>query len=53
VDVTDLQNKEKSGDGSDKEENTKFSLISVNDAINLDDALISCLFLKIFQNKLI
>jgi hypothetical protein len=53
VDVTDLQSKEKSGDGSDKEENTKFSLIPVNDAINLDDALISCLFLKIFQNKLI
>jgi 8-oxo-dGTP pyrophosphatase MutT (NUDIX family) len=53
VDVTDLQNKEKSGDGSEKEENTKFSLIPVNDAINLDDSLISCLFLKIFQNKLI
>ncbi len=53
VDVTDLQNDEKEGDGSKTEENTKFSLVPINDAINLDDALISCLFLKIFQNKLI
>jgi 8-oxo-dGTP pyrophosphatase MutT (NUDIX family) len=53
VDVTDLQNDDKEGDGSETEANTKFSLLPINDAINLDDALISCLFLKIFQNKLI
>lgn len=53
VDVTGLEKGEKSGDGSEKEENSKFSLMPINDAINLDDALISCLFLKIFQNKLI
>lgn len=53
VDVTGLEKGEKSGDGSKKEENSKFSLMPINDAINLDDALISCLFLKIFQNKLI
>jgi 8-oxo-dGTP pyrophosphatase MutT (NUDIX family) len=53
VDITGIQKGEKEGDGSKNEENSKFSLVSLNDAINLDDALVSCLFLKIFQNKLI
>lgn len=53
VDVTGLERGEKSGDGSKNEENSKFSLVGLNDAINLDDALVSCLFVKIFQNKLI
>lgn len=53
VDITGLEKGEKEGDGSKSEENTKFSLVGLNDAINLDDALVSCLFLKIFQNKLI
>jgi 8-oxo-dGTP pyrophosphatase MutT (NUDIX family) len=53
VDVTGLEREDKLGDGSDSEKNSKFSLVSLNDALNIDDALISCLFLKIFQNKLI
>lgn len=53
VNITDLPGDKKTGDGSEKEKNTKFSLIPINDAINMDDALIACLFLKIFQNKLI
>lgn len=53
VDITNLEAGKKEGDGSKSEENSKFSLIKLNDAINLDDALVSCLFLKIFQNKLI
>lgn len=53
VDITGLERGEKTGDGSKSEDNSKFSLVGLNDAINLDDALVSCLFLKIFQNKLI
>lgn len=53
VDVTGLKREDKLGDGSESEKNSKFSLIPLNDALNIDDALISCLFLKIFQNKLI
>ena len=53
VDVTGLERGDKLGDGSESEKNSKFSLVSLNDALNTDDALISCLFLKIFQNKLI
>ena len=53
VDVTDIQRENKEGDGSDNEKDSKFSMFSVSDALSNDDALISCLFLKIFQNKLI
>ncbi len=53
VDVTGIEIKEKEGDGSKNEENTKFELVNINEAISHDDALISCLFLKIFQSKLI
>jgi hypothetical protein len=53
VDITGIEKVKKSGDGSESEENSKFSLFALNDALNFDDALISCLFLKIFQNKLI
>jgi 8-oxo-dGTP pyrophosphatase MutT (NUDIX family) len=53
VDVTDFQRGEKEGDGSQNEENTKFYLVDISEALDKDDALISCLFLKIFQNKLI
>ena len=53
VDVTDVEKGEKTGDGSESEKNSKFSLVPLNDALNIDDALIACLFLKIFQNKLI
>ena len=34
-------------------EETKIELVSIIDGIEHDDALISCLFLKIFQSKLI
>lgn len=53
VNVTGIERGKKEGDGSETEENTKFSLVPVKEAIDHDDALISCLFLKIFQNKII
>lgn len=53
VDVTGMERSDKKGDGSESEKNSKFKLFQLNDALNFDDALISCLFLKIFQNKLI
>lgn len=53
VNVTGIERGEKEGDGSETEKNTKFSLVPVKQAIDHDDALISCLFLKIFQNKII
>lgn len=53
VNITGIEKEEKTGDGSETEKNTKFSLVSVSEAINHDDALISCLFLKLFQNKII
>lgn len=53
VNVTGIEIGEKEGDGSETEKNTKFSLVPVKQAIDYEDALISCLFLKIFQNKII
>jgi 8-oxo-dGTP pyrophosphatase MutT (NUDIX family) len=53
VNVTGLDREPKEGDGSEEEKDSKFELYPINDAINNDDALISCLFLKLFQNKLI
>jgi 8-oxo-dGTP pyrophosphatase MutT (NUDIX family) len=53
VDVTGIEIEKKEGDGSDSEEDTKFELVNISEAIAHDDALISCLFLKIFQSKLI
>jgi hypothetical protein len=53
VDITGMIKGEKEGDGSESEKNSKFELIPVAKAINYDDASIACLFLKIFQSKLI
>jgi 8-oxo-dGTP pyrophosphatase MutT (NUDIX family) len=53
VDITGMEGTKPEGDGTGFELNSKFKLVSIKDAISNDDALISCLFLKIFQNKLL
>jgi 8-oxo-dGTP pyrophosphatase MutT (NUDIX family) len=53
VDITGMEGVKPEGDGTGFELNSKFQLVSVKEAISNDDALISCLFLKIFQNKLL
>lgn len=53
VDITGLEGNVPEGDGSENEENARFKLVPVSEAIGYDDALISCLFIKIFQNKLL
>ena len=53
VDITGLEGIEPQGDGTGLEENSRFKLIPIAEAIGYDDALISCLFIKIFQNKLL
>ena len=45
VNVTNINN--------DSIEKSNFSMVPINDALNTDNSLIHCLFLKIFQNKLI
>jgi len=53
VDITGLDGTKPEGDGTGLEENSKFKLVPFDEAIGYDDALISCLFIKIFQNKLL
>lgn len=51
VNVTGLVIGERTTDGSEEEEDSKFELISVDDALDLDDSLISSLFIKTFKDK--
>lgn len=51
VNVTGIVGGEKTGDGSEFERNSKFSFYPISQALNFDDALISCLFIKMFQNN--
>jgi hypothetical protein len=50
VDITGLVSEEKKTDGSKSEEDTKFELVSVDDALSLDDSLVSTLFIKTFKD---
>jgi len=50
VNVTSLVSSEREPDKGDKEEYTKFELIDVSEALNLDDSLISTLFIKTFKD---
>jgi hypothetical protein len=50
VNITGLVSGEKTTDGSKAEKHTKFELISVEDALNLDDSLVCTLFIKTFKD---
>jgi hypothetical protein len=49
VDVTNLTRGEESGDGSKKEELSKFVFIPANDVVKCKDVFIPALFLKLFK----
>jgi hypothetical protein len=53
VNITGLVAEEKTTDGSQSEEDSKFELISVDQALDLDDSLVSTLFIKTFKNVFI
>ena len=50
VNITALVADEKETDGSQDEKDTKFELISVDEALDLDDSLVSTLFIKTFKD---
>ena len=49
VDITSLVSEEKETDGSQSEKDSKFELISIDDALDLEDSLVSTLFIKTFK----
>lgn len=50
VNITSIVAEEKTTDGSKSEEDSKFELISVEEALSLEDSLISTLFIKTFKD---
>lgn len=50
VNITSLIAEEKETDGSQDEEDSKFQLISVSEALEIEDALVSALFIKCFKD---
>lgn len=50
VNITSAVAEEKTTDGSKSEEDSKFELISVEEALSLEDSLISTLFIKTFKD---
>jgi hypothetical protein len=53
VDITGLLAEEKTTDGSEEERDSKFELIGVEEALDLEDSLVSTLFIKTFKNVFI
>jgi 8-oxo-dGTP pyrophosphatase MutT (NUDIX family) len=53
VNITGLVAEEKTTDGSQSEKDSKFDLIDVEEALDLEDSLVSTLFLKTFKNVFI
>lgn len=53
VDITSIVSGDKEPDETDKEEDSKFELVSVEEALDLDDSLISTLFIKTFKDLFI
>jgi hypothetical protein len=51
VDVTGLEIKEKETDGTTDEKDSTFEMLDISDALSLDDALVSTLFIKHFKNN--
>lgn len=50
VDLTGSVAKEKKTDGSQSEKDSKFELIDIDNALDLEDSLVSTLFIKTFKN---
>lgn len=50
VDITGLVSEDKKTDGTKSEEDTKFELLTIDEALNLDDSLVSTLFIKTFKD---
>lgn len=50
VNITGLVAEEKTTDGSQSEKDSKFELISIEEALDLEDSLVSTLFVKTFKN---
>jgi 8-oxo-dGTP pyrophosphatase MutT (NUDIX family) len=50
VNITGLVSGERKTDGSTSEKNTKFELVTVAEALNLEDSLVSTLFIKTFKD---
>jgi len=53
VDITSLIPSEKEPDEGNKEKDSKFELIEITEAINLEDSLINTLFIKTFKDLFI
>ena len=53
VNITSLVSEEKTTDGSKGEKDSKFDLISIDEALSLEDSLISTLFIKTFKDLFI
>lgn len=50
VNITSIVAEEKTTDGSTEEKDSKFELISIEEALSLEDSLISTLFIKTFKD---
>ena len=50
VNITGLVSGDKKTDGSKSEKDTKFELLPVSEVLNLDDSLVSTLFIKTFKD---
>lgn len=50
VNITGLVSGERKTDGSTAEKNTKFELVTVSEALGLEDSLVSTLFIKTFKD---
>jgi hypothetical protein len=53
VNITGLVAEDKTTDGSQSEADSKFELISIEEALDLEDSLVSTLFIKTFKNVFI
>jgi hypothetical protein len=51
VDITSIVAEEKTTDGSKSEKDSKFELVGIEEALNLEDSLISTLFIKTFKDS--
>jgi 8-oxo-dGTP pyrophosphatase MutT (NUDIX family) len=50
VNITGMVSGDKETDGSKSEKDSKFELVSVDEALNLEDSLVSTLFIKTFKD---
>jgi len=52
VNITGMVSGDRKTDGSKSEKDTKFELVEISEALNLDDSLVSTLFIKTFKDIL-